>query len=181
MLDHAPPPLQSRWLGNVALLPWVAGIAILAVVLGMGSNIRQRASFSQTQSLIQADAAVGTKIELPRADAFSNVVSQRARTLLVYAGSCSGCTVNALDPARLEDAPYDQVVLVYWGSNGQVLSDFKHAIPKLRIVADPTGAIPLKLGAVSAPRFYVLEKGVLVDIWKDPLAWPKPWLGELKS
>jgi len=65
----------------------------------------------------------------------------KARTLIVYAGACSQCSLNSVPPSKLQNAPQSQVILLYYSSVKQLRETFANPDPKVRMVADPTGSI----------------------------------------
>lgn len=163
-----------------ALLPWIGGLSILAVTLGTGTTLRGLFQGGENRAGTAGDAPLGKEIHLPNADVFSKPILRNGRTLLIFAGSCTGCSADALSPSELSKVPYDHVALIYLSSRRELVSHFQDAVAGVQVIADPRGTIVSELGAVTAPRFYVLENGRISDIWKDTAAWPTPWLGERK-
>src|SRR5579872_939916 len=143
------------------LLPWVAALSVLSVGLLVMPNIFDRGRGSAPPDWTSHDASPGTAVVLPTTDMFGTSINPQARTLLVFGGSCSQCSLNAVPPSRLKNAPESQVVLLYVSSERQLKETFKAPDSKVRVVADPKGALVSVLGAQSAPRFYVLDHGAL--------------------
>jgi len=166
----------SKYVGP--LLGWLGGTAVLAVGFCILPRFVDRAVLKSPIDWTAHDAKVGTKVLLPKSDLFHDPVKPMAPTLLVFAGSCSQCSLKSVPPSMLQHSKMDQVILLYLSSEKQLKQTFAKADPKVRIIADPKGEIVGALGAESAPRFYLVKGAALTSIWKDTLSWPSEWTGE---
>lgn len=162
----------------VELWPWMAGAAILTFGISLGPTLRERFSQFTPGVLTNDDPSVGTAIELPDQDVFERPLDSSAETLLVLAGSCSGCSLSAVYPARLQFAPYEQVLIIYLASANQIKKEFKSQTEKVFVVADPNRLWVNTLHAYSAPRFYIVKDQKITAIWKKTEEWPYLWTGE---
>ena len=111
-------------------------------------------------------------------DVYGISISGRSRSLLVLGGSCVGCSLKAVNPETFKNTQYGQVIIVYLASARTIRWELPSPAAKVRIVADPEGRIVQSLRAYAAPRFYLVEGGDLVSIWKDTEKWPFSWTGE---
>jgi hypothetical protein len=160
------------------MLPWVLGLASISTGLLLGPSLKTRFASPSPPSETEKDDAVGTRIDLPQRALFGKTIDTDGSTLLVFAGSCTTCSLNAIPPKRVEKAPFDQVILLYLASGTQLKNTFKERSPKIRMIADPEGKIVLQLGAITSPRFYIVKNHAVSAIWKDTLTWPAAWTGE---
>lgn len=167
---------QVRGVSTAAAVWTLVGV-IAALFFTIGPLIKEAITVGQLTSPTSNDARVGTKVLLPSRDYVGRSVDPNQRTLLVFGGSCTGCSLNSVKPADVEKAPFEQIVFVYVGSEKQLVAQFGSKPNRALIIADKFDSIGESLGAKTAPRFYVLEGGELKDIWKDTDSKPEKWLG----
>lgn len=165
---------------KIWVLPWLGAIAVLAVGFPVGPSVRARLSTVQPDPTAN-DVAIGTPIELPSQDVHGQPIDSKARTLLVYAGTCSGCSNSGISPEMLRAARFPQVVLLMIGSERQLLELYPKPRQNVHLVADGTGSTVQALGAITAPRFYILENGKVEEVWKNLRELPREWMGEVRQ
>lgn len=153
--------------------PYLVAISIVTVRLVWMAWFE---SSSQLDSKTSHDLAPGSSLSLPSVDELGRLIDPRVRSLLVYAGSCSSCSKRALDMPRLSHAPFAQVIFLYDASRQEVVGLDGLKEDKVRAIADPKGDLVQRLGAVSAPRFYIWQHGKILTIWKETDTWPDAWL-----
>jgi len=163
-----------------ALVPWLMGVAVLSLTIGFGPVLRGKGK-SQNPDLTLRDIALGTPFKLPPKDIFGRAIDPEATTLLVFAGACSGCSLNAIPPSKLYSAQFDQRILLYQSSERQLSETFAKPDSKVLMLADSEGKLVAALGAQSSPRFYIIERENVKAIWKDTLTWPKDWIPEVRK
>jgi hypothetical protein len=158
-------------------LPWAGGLCVLSIGFIAKAAMESRPTQTQPLDLTSHDAKLGSFVGLPPKDLFGHPIRSGCKTLLVFAGSCSQCSLKSVPAEKLRHAPEEQVVMVYLSSEKQLLETFTAPDPRVLLVSDPKGAIVGRLGAVSAPRFYLMEGSRISNIWKDTLTWPTAWAG----
>jgi hypothetical protein len=158
--------------------PWIAGFAVLSMGVALAPVIKSQVGARADADRFANDPPPGTLIDLPDNDVQMRTISGSCRTLLVFCGACSGCSLNDISPERFKNAPFKQIVLLFVSSEEQIPPEFLVSAPNIRVVADPMGEVVSALRAYSAPRFYTLEDGRLKGIWKDAGHWPHRWIGE---
>lgn len=160
-----------------ALLIWTTVGVMIAVCLVLGPAIRYAIHYGRDLDPTANDAKVGTRIALPALDYRGRAYDAKKPTLLVFGGACSGCSLESVHPMHVENAPFEQVVFVYVASARQIRAELGESSARALIFPDPQGLIGERLGATSAPRFYILENGALEEIWKNVHEKPSHWLG----
>lgn len=95
-------------------------------------------------------------------------------TLVVAAGSCSGCSLSKFDPRKLPLDTFAQVV-VFYESKASDLAKIGPASPDLFLVADPDGRVHQSLNASWRPRLFVIDRSSRL-LWMQ--SWPDQKLGE---
>jgi hypothetical protein len=161
---------------RIWILPWLGAIAVLAGGLTFGPLIRGH-SVEVRHDPTANDAPIGTRIELPASDVHGRAIDPLALTLLVYAGTCSSCSNSGIGPEQLKSAEFPQVLIVQIASSKQLLELYPAPRENVRMIADPEGRIVQQLGAVSSPRFYILESGRIREVWKQLNVLPEEWMG----
>ena len=69
--------------------------------------------------------------------------------------------------------------MLYAASKKQIDSEFD-AFPKnVFVMADPAAEMVRKLGAMSSPRFYVIQNNNVLDVCEEVESWPEKWLSEV--
>lgn len=154
-------------------MPWLGGLALIACGYALAPS-RQASIPDPTAD----DPPIGTRITLPGKDLNGRPISPLVKTLLVFGGSCTGCSGNAASPIRVERSPFQQVVIVFLSTPTDIRESVGTVKGRALIVADPEGKIRSQIRASSAPRFYVIENGLITDIWKQVRSWPYAWTGE---
>lgn len=122
------------------------------------------------------DAPIGTEVKLAQEDVFGRNPSLHKPLLLIYAGTCSGCSLQAIDAESLRSDRFEQVALLFLASENQVRESFEGYRGPILLFADPMGRLVGRLGAMTAPRFYVLRSERLSNIWKRTDEWPVEWV-----
>lgn len=162
------------------LFPWILGATILCVGFAFGPILRSGGSPPRID-WTESDVRLGSKINLPQKDVFGRRIDVNSRTLVVFAGSCSGCSLNAIPPRKLYPAKFDQILLLYNSSDRQLRDVFPQPDSRVMMLADSENRLVGALGAQSSPRFYIIEDGRVQDIWKDVTTWPKEWIPEVQQ
>lgn len=170
------PVIESLSMGSkyTYILPYAIGLAVLAWTLGYADTGFRQSSLTYVTA---HDVPIGTSVRLPSTDIFGKHVDSRVESVLVIAGSCTSCSVNAIEPHQVSDSPYAQIIFVYSGTIDQISKIVHKTSSNVRIVADPKSTIMDSLGAMTSPRFYVIENGKLKNIWKQTSEIPKEWIG----
>lgn len=165
--------MEDRSRTSNLVLPYALSAAILAIALGFSPKLGSgRANASRTAN----DISVGTSIRLPNRDVFGAPIDPLEKTLIVFGGSCTGCSLNSVDPNQLAKLGFPQIVLIYAASETQIQTQVSKLNKDIRVLADPSADLVHKLGAVSAPRFYLLDDSRVVNVCKDIQPWPQQWL-----
>lgn len=152
----------------------LACTALLGMVglLVLGSDGRALQRFAP-DTATSFDPKLGMKVALPATDVQDKTIGAKT-TLLVIAGSCTGCSKDALDPKRLSVPPGWQVVVVYSTDADKIPKALRNPGDPIRIVSDPMSHISIHLNAVWKPRWYVLDANQqLTSLSKRQGDWPK--------
>lgn len=170
------PVIESLSMGSkyTFILPYAIGLAVLAWTLGYAATGYRRSSLTDVTA---HDVPIGTSVRLPSEDIFGKHVDSRVESVLVIAGSCTSCSVNAIEPHQFSDSPYAQIIFVYSGTIDQISKIVHQTSSNVRIVADPKSIIMDSLGAMTSPRFYIVENGKLKRTWKQTNQIPSEWIG----
>ncbi len=159
---------MGRWSNTESVLVLVAcGISYL-MILGPAPGTIHRASLT---SLTTADPKLGSEVRLPEEDVDGRPVNSRT-TLLVLAGSCTGCSLDAFQPSRLKTPDDWQVIVVY--SSKVIPQSLRPENRRHLILSDPKSRFDVLLNATWHPRWYVLSAdGKLVQASARSGDWPK--------
>jgi hypothetical protein len=158
-------------------VPYILAAAIIAAYELVFKPL-QGARIAPSESLLMKnDVEIGSKIDLPRRDVHGREIPPGERLLIVYAGMCSQCTQSATSNVRLTGKVLKNKVVVYLASKKQVIEQVGAPLLGVYFVADPEGDFAYEvLGARSAPRFNIVERSVIVDVWKNLSQTPTEWL-----
>lgn len=134
---------------------------ILAGSVGLGVGVAATRDSLAAQPLITAppapDPAIGTSVESLRQLEPVLDLNEPARvTLLIVAGSCTGCSTTDLAPEAIDWKRVDRVVAVFQSDNLASVADLERRDSRWRNVADPTGKVAQALNGYWRPRFYLL-------------------------
>lgn len=155
-----------------------SGVAVAHRSGGAGDYGIRLAQTCPPRNLTASDPPLGTEVTLPPTDVFGQSIARETKSLIVYGGTCSGCTLNSVNPYRLRNAPFKQTIIVYLADRERVLAEVPITEGKVRVIADPNGLTVQQLRPESAPRFYIVEGSKLVSIWKETDKWPSSLTGE---
>lgn len=119
------------------------------------------------------DPEIGAAVEFPVVDIFgrpTRTPRSDSATLLVMSGGCSSCSAIAFDPNSGGTSRFSVVVVVYQAQERQIREFFlgKKIGPNLRVLADPSGAMHLRLNAFLTPRYYSITNGTINAIQRRP-------------
>lgn len=106
------------------------------------------------RALLKYDPPLGSAISIPAEDAFGRRIPPQP-ILLVYAGSCHGCTYRAFAPQKL--ATDTNMVFLYNAATADLPSELK-SLGKGRYVLAGGSDLAPRLNPLWAPRFYVLDE-----------------------
>jgi hypothetical protein len=96
-----------------------------------------------------------------------------APTLVVFAGSCSSCSLVSFDPEQLESSQYGRIIVIYESQPDKLPARLPGSTATYIAVADPVGKLAKKLNASWSPRYYLFSaEGNLINIQKDPAIAP---------
>lgn len=119
------------------------------------------------------DPKMGIPVKLPEADLTGRPITAK-HTLLVLAGSCTGCALDALPPSRLTVPKDWQIVIVYSSDPKHVPKSMRNFPDPIRIVADPSSRLDIQLNATWHPRWYVLNaESRLITFARRRGGWPE--------
>lgn len=125
------------------------------------------------ESLTSADPKAGISVSLPKADIDGVPVAQRP-TLIVLAGSCTGCSVDAFDPRRLKIPDDWQLAVIYSTAAAKIPQGMRPTPRRHLIISDQSSRYDVLLNATWHPRWYVLDKSQkLSELSASPNTWPK--------
>lgn len=136
-----------------------------------------RAQLLRRYEPTQYDSPVGVPISLPREDLRGHDIDAESQLLLVYVGNCGQCTVDSIAKRTWSRSRFKQVLLLAFTTPDKALATYPDS-DKVRLIADPSGRIVSELGAMQSPRYYIVQAGHLLSIWKDVETAPAEWLGE---
>ena len=148
---------QNASLFALAMIPLLLVGNLLVAVVVDSSPLPERS--------LAGDPKVGTRVSLPERDVFGRAVIPTAeRTLLIYAGSCSSCSYRADDWLKYQRPEFKQTLLVYTGSKTDLAKSHTPQDRDVFVIADEERQFLGRLNALWAPRWYILESGMLVRI-----------------
>jgi len=165
---------EQSWIVVAIISAWVLIGAFAA--LHPEFEIRGRwAGASPTSHDPEKDPVLGQIVKLPAEDVLGRPLPRPRRTVLVYAGQCSECSIAAVSPSRVTVPEGYGVVFVYAASRGAVEQFLVRHQFHVPTIADSEGTLSTRLNAVWAPRFYLLDDDWrLVDLQVRPNA-PVEW------
>ena len=98
--------------------------------------------------------------------------------LLVYAGSCSGCSVKTISTDQLLNLGFERVIVVFEASDDDIEESFAllQLTPNENIatVPDPTATLRRNLNSAWVPRYYIYSHNKLSWLQSHPDSWPPP-------
>lgn len=119
------------------------------------------------------DPKIGIPVKLPESDLTGRPITAN-QTLLVLAGSCTGCALDALQPSKLTVPKGWQIVIVYSSDPKHVPKSMRNLPEPIRIVADPNSRLDIQLNATWHPRWYVLNaESRLITFARQRGGWPE--------
>lgn len=101
-----------------------------------------------------SDPNLGTVFELPRTDVWGRKIDAPQK-ILVIAGSCLGCSLDALDPRTVVPRPGEMYVFAYQ-MPAKDLPSWLSKIPQVRYVSDEDEKLKTRANAPWQPRFLLL-------------------------
>ncbi len=117
---------------------------------------------------LSLDPKLGTLLVLPESDVHGRPLRmESSRVLVVYAGTCSGCSVQAVDTEKLPTTRYEQIVLIHRGTDTEVRQLRRETPPSVRTVSDPSGSFVRALNAQWAGRWYEYRAGRLARLQRN--------------
>lgn len=113
------------------------------------------------------DPKLGSVISLPERDVWGKKLLQtKGRHLLVAAGTCSSCSLDAFNASLVDKTAYASVILIYQSHPDDIKSVRHLGSPS--VVSDRDGKLGMKLNAFWSPRFYVIDESRrLLDFQRD--------------
>lgn len=155
----------------VLVVFWTTGV--LDVLKGRaGPRVEGKVHFNP-----EDDPKVGSVVSLPGRDLFGRDIKEamkKGKNLVVYGGSCTGCSMKVFDYRRIAPSSYGSVILVFWDKESVVKEKLGSLAKEFyMVVDDERGTLREFLNAVYTPRFYLVdEDSRLVDYQryadKDP-------------
>ncbi len=110
---------------------------------------------------VEDDPKIGSVVSLPAKDIFGRDVRSamgRGRNLVVYCGSCSGCSMKVFDYRQIETSSYGSVILVFRDEELVVREKVGFLKQDFYIVLDDeSGRLWKYLNAVWTPRFFLVD------------------------
>ena len=111
---------------------------------------------------------VGSRITLPGHDVDNRGIGlAQGKVLVVYAGACTSCSLNAVDPTVLPFKAFDQIVLVFSATPQEVPKALRSVNDKLRLIADPHLDLTTSLNALWVGRWYEYIDGTLMRMQRS--------------
>lgn len=175
-LDRTTMKSMGRFI-EAGVLASCAGVLILGVVWFMPDRVAVPTNASHSIDLSR-DPGMGSPLPLNesiRSDVHGKAVLPGSRRdLLVYGGSCAGCSINAVRFDRLPKDQFDRILVVYEAKASQVLKSFpKPTAANVFLLSDPLGRVTSGLNAAFLGRWYAYRNGRLVAIQQrdDDRSW----------
>lgn len=143
----------------------IAGLVIAANVAH--SNVINKRSYS-----FDADPVTGQVLRLPATDILGRSVPSSERKIVVACGTCSSCSLHAIDPRKLNLKGNEIAIFLYRTHVGSLKDNFSKAIPNVYVIADSDGVYSQQLNDQWTPRAALLVHGKVAEIGKDPYSLP---------
>lgn len=135
-------------------------------VFGVMSNDERKPNFD-----LSSDPKVGTKVSLPSTDVYgrSLLPDREGRVMLIAAGACTDCSLDAFSSARFDHERFARVILVFESPSSQIGERARSLPETYRVVSDKDLELRKKLNVAWHPRFYELSaKLSVMSIQKTP-------------
>lgn len=122
----------------------------------------QRAPEGRVHFNIEEDPKVGDVVALPPRDIFGRDVKEalkRGKSLVIYGGSCSDCSLKVFDYRRILTSGYGSVILVFRDKE-EVVKEKLGALEKdfYMVLDDEDRRLGKFLNAFWTPRFFLLDE-----------------------
>lgn len=146
---------------KVYIIIWAGG-ACSAYVLLVSSSIGRvliRPSTTETSLYNRSlDPKLGSRFEIPAKDVHGHPIGPFDQTVVILAGDCSSCSVNAIDPRDISPGTDQSIVFVYRSAKEELPKWSSKLDSRVHVVTDPTEALHRRANAVWQPRFILLDK-----------------------
>ena len=104
------------------------------------------------------DPKIGSLFPLPTVDVNGKALPRANRTVVVIAGECTSCSLQAIDPREAIPLPGDLYLFVYQMPVIKIPDWRKTLSGNVRVLADSDRSLLDKANAIFQPRFLLLDK-----------------------
>ncbi len=156
---------QSRWFWPAIGLAWLIILHLTLRSPGAQQFLAALLGAPRVGSHNPAnDPPLGAVIYLPVRDLYGKRLDlgrEKKRgtipSLLVYAGTCSECSLRAFNPMSIEADSYYRTIVLYDSGAADIPGYFRRLPHNFLIISDPSGKYSQMLNPAWSPRFYLLD------------------------
>jgi hypothetical protein len=140
-------------------------IAALVTILSVPAAQRYMspaAAHNELQYDRRNDPGKYAAFPVPLADAFGVPIRPARENIVVIAGSCSSCSLNAIDPRKTVPRQGQSYIFAYQMTRKDLPSWAHHLPEMVRVVADDDASLSRRANAIWKPRYVRLNAGYRV-------------------
>jgi|GEM_PF-5031487 len=164
---------MCKWANFMPILGFLAGLSVAS----MGA-IYIPEIFSSFRAINKydpgADPIIGSQVSLPNRDSLNRPIPSSGKTLVIFTGACSYCSLYHLDLKQIPWNDFSSVILIPMAKLSGTNRAFLNAGFNERLICDAPGFLYDKMNVKWSPRWLTLDsKHRLVKIQKD--VGDNPW------
>jgi len=157
-----------RWIAVVSGILSLLGLIVIGA--GAFAPVSRYSAEPSFQINIPRSAPPPKRLNalFPAEDAYGKRILRRPDLMVVYAGSCTTCTLRHINFQKLPYGKYSQIAVIFESPLKEIPERLRYVNAKLRIIADADGRLSDALQAQWGGRWYLVKGDLITDYARDP-------------